>query len=100
MGESVIVVGRAEDSDVSETVVELVVAEEVVGEPGTVVGRADDCEVGAQTVMELVVAEEGVGERGIVVGRADDGKVGETVVELAWNNEQGSSQIRGLFLSS
>lgn len=31
----------------------LLVTEEVVGEPGTVVGRADDCEVGAKTVMEL-----------------------------------------------
>lgn len=31
----------------------------------------------------LLVADEVVGESGIVVGRADDGKVGETVVELA-----------------
>ena len=31
----------------------------------------------------LLVAEEVVGESGIVVGRADDGKVGETVEELA-----------------
>ena len=27
-----------------------------MGEPGTVVGRADDCEVGAKTVMELYIS--------------------------------------------